>query len=59
MAYKQSNELLESSIIYIISFASQDTISYPLFVHTIRENINGLGLYHTRLKAKCDTNPNH
>ena len=36
-----------------------DTISYPLFVHAIRENINGLGSYHTRLKAECDTNPNH
>ena len=35
------------------------TISYPLFVHAIRENINGLGSYHTRLKAECDTNPNH
>ena len=30
------------------------TISYPLFVHAIRENINGLGSYHTRLKAECD-----
>ena len=36
-----------------------DNISYPLFVHAIRENINGLGSYHTRLKAECDTNPNH
>ena len=36
-----------------------DIISYPLFVHAIRENINGLGSYHTRLKAECDTNPNH
>ena len=36
-----------------------NTISYPLFVHAIRENINGFGSYHTRLKAECDTNPNH
>ena len=36
-----------------------ETISCPLFVHAIRENINGLGSYHTRLKAECDTNPNH
>ena len=35
-----------------------DIISYPLFVHAIREIINGLGSYHTRLKAECDTNPN-
>ena len=33
------------------------TISYPLFVHAIQENINLLGLYHTRPEAKCDTNP--
>ena len=37
----------------------KNTISYPLFVHAIRENIYGLGSYHTRLKAECDTNPNH
>ena len=47
-----------------------DTIFLVIpFVHAIRENINGLGsyhtrlkaecLYHTRLKAECDTNPNH
>ena len=30
-----------------------------LFVHAIRENINGLALYQTRRKAECDTNPNH
>ena len=42
-----------------ITFHSKDIISYPLFVHAIRENINGLGSYHTRLKAECDTNPNH
>ena len=40
-------------------YVCSDTISYPLFVHAIRENINGLGSYHTRLKAECDTNPNH
>ena len=27
-----------------------NTISYPLFVHAIRENIYGLGSYHTRRK---------
>ena len=27
--------------------SNSDAISYPLFVHAIRENINGLGSYHT------------
>ena len=35
---------------------SQDNISYPRFVHAIRENINGLGSYNTRLKVECDMN---
>ena len=30
----------------------KDTISYPLFVHTIQENINSSGLYHTRLTPR-------
>ena len=33
-----------------------DIISYPLFVHAIRENIYGFGSY---FYATCDTNPNH
>ena len=45
--------------IYNIIIDDKEYISYPLFVHAIRENINGLGSYHTRLKAECDTNPNH
>ena len=32
-----------------------DTISYPLFVHAIRENVNGSDLF----TALCHTNPNH
>ena len=32
--------------------------SYPIFVHAIPENINGLGLYHIRLEAECDTRLN-
>ena len=36
-----------------------NTISYPLFVHAIRKDIYGWVLYHMRLKAECDTAPNH
>ena len=36
-----------------------DTVSYHPFVHVTQENMNGLGLYHMRLEAECDTNPNH
>ena len=48
-----------SSFCYQRSCLLSDKVIIPCLFSYNTKNINGLGSYHTRLSASCDTNPNH